>query len=1588
MTTFIKRSQNFLACFAASMLTLAPVWADDTEIFFADVSEGEISPNILFIVDTSGSMRNEVPGTNKSRLQNVQEAMEELLNNLFDVNVGLMRFSNPGGPVLYQIDYIDRNVNETEAGIIDEEVLVSAGNDDAQQVTNTGQVIVDSNRLKMNIVRVGEAADPTFDLNYDSEDAEERSNGCMRTGSEDLEIVRDNSAYQSVGLRFSGLDIPDNATITNAYVTFTVDNPRDGGLAEIDISAELKDSGTFSGDFYCPYYDDPSFGITKRTRTSDTRVPWDINETVAGDQQVVNPSLTSIVQEAVDHEDWTGVKGSDTNAIVLIFERREDSDSSGEYDFLARDESTSKAADLTVEYYVGSPPGDYPGLTGNCFQEVFVPKGVTITNATLEFTSALADAGEASDFTIYGEDDDNPAEYDPDILNDISSRTKTSASVNWSPSSWDAVNVQHTTPNLQSIVQEIVSRDDWCGGDDMAFVIEGEGLRSAHAFENGVGQPKLLIQYEEDSVEPGESCMLQTVSRPISDTNDDVEEDDGDVSRNGDILNMIGSNTAGLRFTEINLPEDIPILDAWLEFEAHDDYDGNSNIAIMVQQTGDAEPFVNESGTVADRTWSSAITWNITEDWSDSVTYRSPSIKTLVQSIVDRNDWTLGNDMAFMLDYTGGGNERGLKTRNQTSTNPPKLVVQFEDDGTETDIRLVRDELIDVMYSLNNEGWTPIQDTLYEAALYYRGENVKYGKKRGGGEGESGPHAYTRVSVNESMVAGTYANNRPSGCTVEDLGNGDCAGETITGVGGEPQYKTPIDDFCQKSNHIILLTDGSANRPHSTDEIETMTGKNSCIASFEDSGGATVNVDPNEACVLDLVSFLNSSDQSALKETQTVTTHTIGFNFSSPWLEAVADYGGGTYKEATNASDLVDEVEAILEEVLEIDSTFVAPVATINQFNRLNHRQEIYFAVFRPTDTPNWPGNIKKYRLGEDNAIFDYDGTDGKEAVSASSGFFKDTAVSGWGGVTDGTVVEKSGAFSKMPVFSTRKLFVSYSGMTSDDLSDSTNALSTSNTKLTKAMFGVNAMSDEEFTQHLLWVQGRDVDETFPGDLPDGVPNNITNENRYIIGDPLHSKPVAITYGGTEESPDISVFFGTNAGFLHALNAETGVEQFAFLPEEMMPLQQTLREQSNSVEHAYGIDGNITPWVYDKDNDGNIEEVEGDFVRIIFGQRRGGRNYWALDVTDRTKPRLLWQIKGGQGDFVELGQSWSTPIIGTIDINGTEKDVIYFSAGYDEDQDDISLRKADDVGRAIYIVDAETGELIWSGGPDNSYTETYTDMKYSFPAGLAVVDVTNSGTDNMFFIGDVGGQVWRFDINNGASDVDDLITGGVIADVGVGAGINSAANNRRFYHRPDVALYFDGTSSKLAVTIGSGYRASPLSTGTQDRFYMIRQDDVFTIPQSYTKIVESDLYDATDNNVGENIEGAEELLAAAKGWYFNMPRAGEKILSIPLTFKNTVVFTSYEPSPNAVTSNCVPSAGVSRVYQINLADASPVNNWDDVKEWSEDDRSRTLQTTSVVDEPVIICTGAGCDLKVGLEEPPIDTLLSERVVKTFWRKDQ
>ncbi len=139
--------------------------------------------------------------------------------------------------------------------------------------------------------------------------------------------------------------------------------------------------------------------------------------------------------------------------------------------------------------------GANPYLVGLRFYGINVPRGATITNAFIRFTTDATDSGTAS-FTIVGQAGDNPPRFNGND-NNISNRPATTASVSWpNVPAWTNLNETHNTPDLRTIVQQLVNRGGWNPGNSMVFIISGSGTRRAESHDGNAGEAAVLhIEY-------------------------------------------------------------------------------------------------------------------------------------------------------------------------------------------------------------------------------------------------------------------------------------------------------------------------------------------------------------------------------------------------------------------------------------------------------------------------------------------------------------------------------------------------------------------------------------------------------------------------------------------------------------------------------------------------------------------------------------------------------------------------------------------------------------------------------------------------------------------------------------------------------------------------------------------------------------------------------------------------------------------------------------------------------------------------------------------------------------------------------------
>ena len=114
-------------------------------------------------------------------------------------------------------------------------------------------------------------------------------------------------------------------------------------------------------------------------------------------------------------------------------------------------------------------------ITGMRFLSVTIPQGATIDSATITvyLTSTTYDD---PDINIKGEAADNPGTFTT-ANNNITNRTKTTASVNWTATGIGTGN--KTSPDIAAVIQEITDRSGWASGNALVIFFTGNNSSSA-----------------------------------------------------------------------------------------------------------------------------------------------------------------------------------------------------------------------------------------------------------------------------------------------------------------------------------------------------------------------------------------------------------------------------------------------------------------------------------------------------------------------------------------------------------------------------------------------------------------------------------------------------------------------------------------------------------------------------------------------------------------------------------------------------------------------------------------------------------------------------------------------------------------------------------------------------------------------------------------------------------------------------------------------------------------------------------------------------------------------------------------------------
>lgn len=1079
-------------------------------------------------------------------------------------------------------------------------------------------------------------------------------------------------------------------------------------------------------------------------------------------------------------------------------------------------------------------------------------------------------------------------------------------------------------------------------------------------------------------------------------------------------------------------------------------------------------------GAKACRTASGGLITN-SADLGEAITCRPIGRKTRLQiakdaltDLINETDGVRFGLMVFNkldtnINTQGGHIAKGIKPMGATCKTTPTADCAN------------RTALIAKINGLVAKSQTPLTEVMYEAYRYFAGERPYFGTNGSAGVLASTATARDGTTVTEGrdpdVVNGAGYYISPMLANPSIANPAPCQKNYVVLISdGGPENDTGADAVIQ-AIETDDLTGISVLQETTSQQFEknNEAAYTNCPAGNSPYCPTDIGASSNYVWLDELTNFMAKADvnkHASMPGAQDVRTYTIGFaGGSSEVLRHAGEVWGGPgkYRDAEDSEGLARALKETFAAIRDWNPTGSSGAVPISSFNRSEHANDIFVSFFGPDNSTAWDGTVKKYKISNSATECGHDAdarpvkycftgrTDLGGGLRNIEKYLQDPdtglraaeinskAVSHWSstvlGQEDGARSNAGGTGYVLKQTTTpagRLIYTHITGESELDLTDEANVFSTENANITSGMLG--AANATERNTLINFLRGGNP-AICTGDTADC--NDASAWRSWPHHDVLHSRPSILLYEALPDAdpeadangdgradndlmPVQHLFYLSNDGVLHAVDTETGVEQWAFVVEEVLPQAKAILSDANGQEHLIGADG--SPVLYVRD----IAHVDGtagpdgkitshDMAYLVFGLRRGGRAYYALDVshydegTHQVSPRLLWKAShqcGGDSNCIELpelGESWSSPSIVKLHADSTQPTVV-FGGGYDPATNDMlqatiarvggvatvstkvphGYRVGDSVmisgavedgyngthmvlsvtgdtftyavadsltspaagqirvinteptrmGRGVFFVKMD-GNLLYSFTPaDGSATNRQVaGMNYSIPADTVALnaDMDAGGYADRLYMGDLGGQLWRFDLNT--VDPEDWIVS-KLADL-----TGADTPKRKLFFPPAVVKQQSGTQIYDAVYIGTGDWQNPMRKDGVDKFFMIKDFGTGFTPEmdtSETPVPITNVYNSTSAllpfyNIDENkIRNPDESistqaatdLSAARGWVMTLNavegKAGEKAVNAPTVLSGKLRFGTYLPDY----SSCVPGRGI--MYVMNATDGTPV----------------------------------------------------------------
>lgn len=648
------------------------------------------------------------------------------------------------------------------------------------------------------------------------------------------------------------------------------------------------------------------------------------------------------------------------------------------------------------------------------------------------------------------------------------------------------------------------------------------------------------------------------------------------------------------------------------------------------------------------------------------------------------------------------------------------------------------------------------------------------------------------------------------------------------------QYR-PILYDCQKS-FIVMLTDGF---PTSDLDVPAYVGdwdndgrEPGDCASI---GAPRPNSDDCSDWVDDVAGYMFEYDHRPdLDGVQNLVTYVVGYYIDAPLLRDTARNGDGLFFPAMNVAELHQALRNVLRDIVRRISAGSA-VAVVSTEDQTDDR------LFRAKYLPGkWQGFLEAFALPY---------TPGDSPV--------------W----------EAGALLNQKSPDSRNIFTSVQGvqmpLTVGNATDLWDDMQVADENVARAV--------------IAWTRGNNI-------------AGLRDREGWLLGDVVDSSPLIVGAPATFAfDPDYRLFrdanenrrhmlyFGANDCGLHALDLDSGEEQWMYVPETQLWRLKNLASEFYC--HEYSV--NLTPRATDVKINGIYHTV------LIGGMKHGGDAYFAIDVTDPDTPRFMWETT-----IPKLNGSWAWPVVTRVSWHNNPVAIVGsgpdFTGGIS----------------SYHILDMADGTLLYSEPVSTRLADV------NMTTSATVVDLDFDQMGDVFYMGDLIGNMWRVDITTFPPTRTLLFAG-----------------NQPVQAKPILTIDYN---DDVYVYFGTGQYLAPEDFDTAQ-------------PQTmYCVIDNHSLYTATRSDLVNQTSVIAPLDNADRGWYIDLENGpGERITEQAALVAGVVYATAFEP-----TTELCGFGGHSWLYKMNFRNGGAADGDDDASNDTADNRTEDLGD-GIASRPVV-----------------------------------